>query len=134
MTTFSSALTQLRTPFVLAGGISLTFFIPSFILWDSCVGNTIPIPLAVWNLMAQWMVETTIPIFCIVVLPSNILYDESDLTMIKLRVSLLAKRGVAYRDFQRNLSTRLGFFPKNPIKGTFESILDALMEGFNFMK
>ncbi|GJY81432.1 retrovirus-related pol polyprotein from transposon TNT 1-94 [Tanacetum coccineum] len=34
-----------------------------------------------WNLMAPWMVETTIPIFCIAVLPSNILYDESDLTM-----------------------------------------------------
>ncbi|GJT43141.1 hypothetical protein Tco_0951856 [Tanacetum coccineum] len=128
MTTFSSALVQLRTPFVLSGGVSLTFFIPSFILSDSCVENTVLVPLAVLNLMAPWMVETTIPIFCIVFLPSNILDGESNLTMTKLRVSLLARkwspivisRGISPLDQD--------FSPENPISGTFESILDALME------
>ncbi|GJR68262.1 hypothetical protein Tco_0014327 [Tanacetum coccineum] len=93
MTTFSSALAQLRTPFVLDGGVSLTFFVPSFILSDLCVENTVLIPLAMWNLMAPWMKETTIPIFCIAVLSSNILYGELDLMMTKLRVSLLARGG-----------------------------------------
>ncbi|GKA69432.1 hypothetical protein Tco_0775496 [Tanacetum coccineum] len=93
MTTLSSSLVQLKTPLLLAGVVYLTFFIPSFILLDSYDENTILIPLAVWYLMAPWIVETTIPIFCIDVLPSNILYGESDLTMKKLRVSLLARGG-----------------------------------------
>nr|GEX01178.1 hypothetical protein [Tanacetum cinerariifolium] len=73
MNTFSSSSMQLKTPFLLAGGVSLTFFIPSFILLDSYVENIVLIPLVVWNMIAPWMVETTIPIFCIVVLPSDIL-------------------------------------------------------------
>ncbi|GKF92561.1 hypothetical protein Tco_0279280, partial [Tanacetum coccineum] len=120
--------------FLLTGGISLTFYIPSFILSDSYVENTVPIPLAVWNLMAPWMVETTIPIFCIAVLPSNILYRKSDLMMTKLRVSLLV-RGGSPIVISRGISPlNQDFSPENPIRGTFESILDALMEGFNFMK
>ncbi|GKA39430.1 hypothetical protein Tco_0731981 [Tanacetum coccineum] len=115
MTTFSSTLVKLRTPFVLAGGVSLIFFIPYFILLDSCVENTFLIPLAVWNLMALWMVETTITIFCIAVLPSNILYGESDLTMTKLRFSLLARgaspivisRGISLLDQDFLLKPRL---------------------------
>ncbi|GKB91180.1 hypothetical protein Tco_0963452 [Tanacetum coccineum] len=66
---FSSASVKLRTPSVFTGDV-------------------------VWNLMALWIIETTIPIFRIAVLPNNILYGELDLTMTKLRVSLL-KRGVS---------------------------------------
>ncbi|GKA83735.1 hypothetical protein Tco_0805330, partial [Tanacetum coccineum] len=51
-TTFSYTVMQLKTPFSLAGGVSLIFFIPSFTLSDSYVENTVPIPLVVWNLIA----------------------------------------------------------------------------------
>ncbi|GKF88774.1 hypothetical protein Tco_0262737 [Tanacetum coccineum] len=94
MTIFSSASVQLRTPYVFAGEVSLIFFTPSPILSDSCVENIVSILWMVWNLTALWIVETTIPIFCIVVLLNSILYGELDLTMMKLRVSLL-ERGAA---------------------------------------
>nr|GEX75001.1 hypothetical protein [Tanacetum cinerariifolium] len=55
---------------------------------NSCVENKVPIPWVVWNLTAPWIVETTIPIFCIAVLPNSILYVEFELTMAKLRVSV----------------------------------------------
>nr|GEX97877.1 hypothetical protein [Tanacetum cinerariifolium] len=74
----------LKTPFLLAGGISLTFFILSFILSDSYVDKTVLIPLAVWNLMAPWMVENIIPIFCIVVFFSNISYGGKAATILQL--------------------------------------------------
>ncbi|GKA70103.1 hypothetical protein Tco_0776167 [Tanacetum coccineum] len=78
--------------------------------------------------MASWMVETTITIFCIVVLPSNILDGESDLTMTKLRVSLLARKGSPIV-ISKGISPLDQYFsPENTIRGTFESILDALME------
>ncbi|GJR91609.1 hypothetical protein Tco_0215620 [Tanacetum coccineum] len=83
----------------------------------------------VWNLMAPWMVEITIPIFCIDVLPSNILYGESDLTMNKLRVSFLARGGSPIVISRGIYPLDQDFSLENPIRGTFESILDALMEG-----
>ncbi|GJU50549.1 hypothetical protein Tco_1220104 [Tanacetum coccineum] len=93
-TIFSSALVPLRIPSVFAGEVFMILFTPSPILSDLCVENTVPIPWVVWNLTAPWIVETTIPIFCIAVLPNNILYGELDLMMMKLRVSLL-ERGVS---------------------------------------
>ncbi|GKG01655.1 hypothetical protein Tco_0306360 [Tanacetum coccineum] len=134
MTTFSSALVQLKTPFLLVGGISLTFFIPSFIISDSCIKNTVLIPLAVWNFIASWIVETLIPIFCIVVFPSNILYGESDLTMTKLSVSLLSRGGLPIVISKGISPLDQDFSLENPIRGTFESILNDLLDGFNFMK
>ncbi|GJZ06236.1 zf-CCHC domain-containing protein [Tanacetum coccineum] len=79
--------------------------------------------------MAPWMVEITIPIFCIDVLPSNILYGESDLTMNKLRVSFLARGGSPIVISRGIYPLDQDFSLENPIRGTFESILDALMEG-----
>ncbi|GJS83028.1 hypothetical protein Tco_0749569 [Tanacetum coccineum] len=67
-------------------------------------------------------------------LRSNKLYGESDLTMTKLRVSLLARGGLPIVISIGISLLDQDFFLENPIRGTFESILDALMEGFNFMK
>ncbi|GJS20594.1 hypothetical protein Tco_0449226 [Tanacetum coccineum] len=91
---FSSTLVQLRTPSVFPREVSRIFFTPSPILSNLCVENTVPIPWMVWNLTAPWIVETTIPICYIVVLPKSIFYGELDLTMMKLRFSLL-ERGVS---------------------------------------
>ncbi|GJY10765.1 hypothetical protein Tco_0378950 [Tanacetum coccineum] len=79
---------------ICVGEVSRIFFTPSPILSNLCVENTVPIPWMVWNLTAPWIVETTIPIFCIAVLPNSIFYGELDLTMMKLRFSLL-ERGVS---------------------------------------
>ncbi|GJT60422.1 hypothetical protein Tco_1003955 [Tanacetum coccineum] len=44
----------------------------------------VPIPLGVWNFMAPWTVDTTIPICCIAVLPSSKLCGESDFMITNL--------------------------------------------------
>nr|GEW51843.1 hypothetical protein [Tanacetum cinerariifolium] len=71
--------------------VSLSFFCPSFTLLGSYVKSTVPIPLGVWNFIALWIVDTSIPMFCIAVLPSNRLGGELDLTMTKVRVFVLMK-------------------------------------------
>ncbi|GKA85461.1 hypothetical protein Tco_0807115 [Tanacetum coccineum] len=74
------------------------------------------------------MVETMISIFYIVVLPSSILYGELDLMIMKLRVSFLV-RGASPIVISKGIFLK-DFSPENPIKGTFESTLDALMDAF----
>ncbi|GJW88388.1 hypothetical protein Tco_0163728 [Tanacetum coccineum] len=57
----------------------------------SYVKNTVPILLEMWNFIALWIVDTMIPIFCIAVLPSSRLCGELDLTMTKVKFSVLVK-------------------------------------------
>ncbi|GJX60488.1 hypothetical protein Tco_0291878 [Tanacetum coccineum] len=116
MIIFSSASVQLRTTYVFAGNVSLTFFTP-FIFSDSCVENTVPIPWVVWNLMAPWIVETTIPILCIDVVPNNILYGELDRTMTKLRVSLLVRGALPIVISKRTSPMARTFPPKTQLTG-----------------
>ncbi|GJX18796.1 hypothetical protein Tco_0221473 [Tanacetum coccineum] len=124
---------QLRTPSVFARDVSLTFFTPSILL-DSCVENTVLIPWVVWNLTASWFVETTIPIFCIAVLPNNILYEELDLTMTKLRVLLLVRGALPIVISKRTSLMAQDFSLENPTNRNCKSTLDAWIEGFNFKK
>nr|GEV36802.1 protein NYNRIN-like [Tanacetum cinerariifolium] len=108
---------QLRTPFVFVEDVSLTFFKPS-ILSDSCVENTVLIPWVVWNLTALWIMKTTIPIFCIDMLPNSILYGKLDFTMTKLRVSLLVRGELPIVISKQTSPMSQDFSPENPTNRT----------------
>nr|GEV04721.1 hypothetical protein [Tanacetum cinerariifolium] len=93
---------QLNTPFSLAEGVSLTFFVP---LSDSCVENTVPIPLLVRNLRA-------------------LLNDH------EVKSFLSCERGSPIVISKGIFPIDQDFSPENPIKGNFESTLDALTLAF----
>ncbi|GJW86974.1 hypothetical protein Tco_0162314 [Tanacetum coccineum] len=103
---------------------------------DNCsyVENMVPIPSEVWNFIASWIVDTTIPIFFITVLLSSRLRGELDLTMTKFKISVLVK-GLSPTVISRGTSLRgQECSPKKPTSRTLESTLSDLMKGFNFRK
>ncbi|GKE15400.1 hypothetical protein Tco_1422977 [Tanacetum coccineum] len=91
----------------------------------SYVKSTVPIPLGVWNFMAPWIIDTSIPIFCIAVLPSNSLGRELDHTMKKVRVSFLMKglspivisKGISPRVFSQEANEHLDKLERSPWLG-----------------
>ncbi|GKA07784.1 hypothetical protein Tco_0687008 [Tanacetum coccineum] len=121
-------------PFVASWEASFNFFYPSFIVSGLYVKNKVPIPLGVWNFMALWILDTTIPICCMAVLPSNRLCRELDPTMTKLRIYVLMK-GLSPIVISKGTSPRgQECSPEKPTSGIYESTLSDLIEGFNFLK
>ncbi|GJR65755.1 hypothetical protein Tco_0011820 [Tanacetum coccineum] len=81
-----------------------------------------------------WIVDTTIPVLYMAVLSSSRLCGESDLTMTKLRTSVLAK-GLSPIVISRvTSSSGQECSLKKPTSGTFKSTLSDLIEGFNIRK
>ncbi|GJU47989.1 hypothetical protein Tco_1217544 [Tanacetum coccineum] len=62
------------------------------------------------------------------------LCGELDLTITKLRISVLQKGASPIVISKGTSPMGQECSPENPISGTFESTLDALMEGFSFRK
>ncbi|GKB60259.1 hypothetical protein Tco_0916445 [Tanacetum coccineum] len=126
-TILSSAFVQLRTPLLVSGGVSFRFFCPYLFFSGSCAENTVLIPLGVWNFMAPWIVDTTIPILCMAVLLSSRLCGELDLTMTKLRTSVLVK-GLSPIMISKGTSPRgQEYSLDKPTSGIFKSILSDLI-------
>ncbi|GKC79396.1 hypothetical protein Tco_1130170 [Tanacetum coccineum] len=94
----------------------------------------IPIPLGVWNFMAPWTVDTTIPICCIAVLPSSKLCSESDFTITNVSV-FFTMMGPSPIVISRVISPNgHDCSPEKPIRGVFESTHRDLIDGFSFKK
>ncbi|GJR30256.1 hypothetical protein Tco_1106488 [Tanacetum coccineum] len=114
--------------------ICSSFFCLYSTLLGSYVENMVSISRGVWNFMAPWIVDTTIPIFCVTVLPSSRLCGELDLTMTKFRISVLVN-GLSPTVISRGTSPRgQECSPEKPTSRTLESTLSDLMEGFSFRK
>ncbi|GJS11154.1 hypothetical protein Tco_0367950 [Tanacetum coccineum] len=121
-------------PFVSSIGASFSFFYPSYVLLGSYVENTIPTPMGVWNFMAPYIVDTTIPILCMAVLPRSRLCRELDLMMTKLRTSVLVKGLLPNVIFKRTYPRGQECSLEKTTSEVFESTLSDLIEGVNFRK
>ncbi|GKC87704.1 hypothetical protein Tco_1148353 [Tanacetum coccineum] len=77
--------------------------------------------------MALWILDTTIPICCMAVLPSNRLCRELDPTMTKLRIYVLMK-GLSPIVISKGTSPRgQECSPEKPTSGIYESTLSELV-------
>ncbi|GKF83702.1 hypothetical protein Tco_0248600, partial [Tanacetum coccineum] len=74
------------------------------------------------------IVKTTIPNL------NSILCEESDLTIMKLRVSVLERRESPIVISNVTSPMNQERSPENPTRGVFRSTLVALMVGFSFSK
>ncbi|GJT83885.1 hypothetical protein Tco_1058227 [Tanacetum coccineum] len=84
--------------------------------------------------IAPWIVDTMIPIFCIIVLPSSRLIGELDLMITKFRTSVLIK-GPSPIVISKGTSPRgQECSSEKPTSRILESTISDLMEGFNFRK
>nr|GEX75199.1 hypothetical protein [Tanacetum cinerariifolium] len=94
----------------------------------------VPIPLGVWNFMAPWTVDTTIPICCIALLPSSKLYGEYDFTITNVSVyvtamgpsPIITSNGISPKGHDCS--------PEKPTRGVFESTRRDLIDGYSFKK
>ncbi|GJR14077.1 hypothetical protein Tco_0796729 [Tanacetum coccineum] len=78
--------------------------------------------------------DTTIPISCIVVLPSSRLCGESDLTITNVSVFVIV-RGPSPIVTSNGISPNgHDSSPKKPTRGVLESTRRDLIDGFNFRK
>ncbi|GJS44316.1 hypothetical protein Tco_0569359 [Tanacetum coccineum] len=94
----------------------------------------VPIPLGVWNFMAPWTVDTTIPICCIEVLPSSKLCGESDFTITDVSV-FVTTMGPSPIVISKGISPNGHHYsPKKLMRGVFESTRRDLIDGFSFKK
>ncbi|GKA62135.1 hypothetical protein Tco_0761654 [Tanacetum coccineum] len=94
----------------------------------------VPIPFGVWNFIALWIVDTTIPICCMAVLLSSRLCGESDLTMTKLSVFVTVMRPSPIVISKGTSPKGQDYSPKKPMSGVFESTRRDLIDGINFKK
>ncbi|GKB64639.1 hypothetical protein Tco_0920825 [Tanacetum coccineum] len=94
----------------------------------------VPIPLGVWNFIALWTVDTTIPICCISVLLSSKLCGESDFTIMNVNVFITAI-GPSLIVTSKGISPKgHDCSPEKPTRGVFESTQRDLIDGFSFKK
>ncbi|GJS95242.1 hypothetical protein Tco_0802210 [Tanacetum coccineum] len=103
----------------LLGGL-FELLLSSYLMY---VNSTVPTPLGVWNLIAMCIMDTTMPIFYMAVLPSIRLCGELDLTMTKSRTSVHTK-GPSSIVISKGTSPRgQECSPEKPTRGTFKSTL-----------
>ncbi|GKC36659.1 hypothetical protein Tco_1049043 [Tanacetum coccineum] len=94
----------------------------------------IPISLGMWNFMAPWTVDTTIPICCIAVLQSSKLCGESDFTITNVSV-FFTMMGPSPIVISRGISPNgHDCSPEKPIRGVFESTQRDLIDSFSYKK
>ncbi|GJZ99333.1 hypothetical protein Tco_0671884 [Tanacetum coccineum] len=94
----------------------------------------VPIPFGVYNFIAPWIVDTTIPICCMAVLPSSRLCGESDLTMTKLSVFVTVMRPSPIVISRGTSPKGQEYSSEKPTSEVFESTQWDLIDGFNFKK
>ncbi|GJT85108.1 hypothetical protein Tco_1066825 [Tanacetum coccineum] len=90
----------------------------------------VPIPFGVWNFIAPWIVDTTIPIYCMAVLPCSMLYGESHLTMTKLSVFVTMRRPSPIVISKGTSPRGQEYSPEKPTSGVFESTRKDLIDVF----
>ncbi|GKC96728.1 hypothetical protein Tco_1162170 [Tanacetum coccineum] len=119
----SSASPQLRTFFAIYELVALDFFFLLSLSGGSYVDSTMPIPLGVWNFMAPWIVDTMIPIRCMMVLSNNRLCGELDRMIKKLRTSIFLREPSPIMISKGTSPRGKECYPEKPTSGTRESTL-----------
>ncbi|GJS91675.1 hypothetical protein Tco_0774311 [Tanacetum coccineum] len=127
-TIFSSTSTQLRISSLSACRASLAILCSFFCLCGLFSERRVPIPFGVWNFIALWIVDTTIPICCMAVLPSSRLCGESDLTMTKLSVFMTVRRPSPIVISKGTSPKGQDYSPKKPMSEVFESTRRDLID------
>ncbi|GJR68671.1 hypothetical protein Tco_0014736 [Tanacetum coccineum] len=133
-TIFSSASTQLRISCLSACHALLAIFCSFSGPCELFSKKRVQIPFGIWNFIAPWIVDTTIPICCMAVLPSSRLCGESDLTMTKLSIFVIVRRLSPIMISRGTSPKGHEYSPEKPTSEVIESTRTDLIDGFNIKK